>query len=433
LRERLSLQLWPAAGVLTLLVAGVLVTAGILAMGGKSEEQAGGATTRSATATAAPATSDAAKACARGASPASEEPTLFDDLAKGASRDDPHFEVSFGAEISDHSAGAHADLDLEMAVGAENVAPRAFYVTIPPEWGITPGCQIPVGLAIGKLRWDALLGRDGNPCNEPGPLLFDMLNATTDTTNTVEFKDADGNGRPDFAEDKDASGRADVLERYPSFLKRMFPGRLPIRRTVGLFKYVDPPILAQSLFFESLSGSKGTTLVIILQDLGDPEAVPGESGFTDYCTPVGFRISDSGATFQGLPLFTNPTAGRYQFILTAFGERDADGDGIENTLDTCPFDVNQGNPRVKGEGDADEDGLDAACDPNDFEPNPDQDGDGYLNRVDLCPLVPATDTTKQKDADGDGIGDECDTSGNGPNVPDGHVSFALQAGEVVIR
>jgi len=422
--------MWPAAALLALVAAGVGVTVGILAMGGKSEEDAAVAPTRTARATAAP-TTDAAKACARGPAPASEEPTLFDDLADGASRDDPDFEVSFGAEVSDQSAGVHADLNLEMAVGGKNVAPRAFYVTIPPEWGITPGCQIPLGLAIGKLRWDAPLGRDGNPCNEPGPLLFNMLNASTDTANTVEFGDSDGNDRPDFAEDKDASGRADVVEKYPTFLKRMFPGRVPIRRLVGLFKYVDPPILAQSLFFESLSGSKGTTLVIIVQDLGDPEAVRGESGFTDYCTPYGFRISDSGATFEGLPLYTNPAAGRYQFILTAFGERDADGDGIENTLDTCPFDVNQGNPRVKGEGDADEDGLDAACDPNDFEGNPDQDGDGYLNRVDICPLAAGADTTKQKDADEDGIGDECDTSGKGRDVPDGHVSLALGAGEIV--
>jgi hypothetical protein len=130
-----------------------------------------------------------------------------------------------------------------------------------------------------------------------------------------------------------------------------------------------------------------------------------------------------------VPLFTNPAPGRYQFILTAFGQRDADGDGIDNTLDTCPFDANQGDPRVKGEGDADEDGLDAACDPNDFDPNPDQDGDGYLNRVDLCPLVPST----QKDSDGDGIGDECDTSGKGPNKPDGQIPLAIQAAEIVTR
>jgi len=78
-------------------------------------------------------------------------------------------------------------------------------------------------------------------------------------------------------------------------------------------------------------------------------------------------------------------------------------------------------------------GLDAACDPNDFERNPDRDGDGYLNRVDLCPLAAAADTTKQKDADEDGIGDECDMSGKGRDVPDGHVSLALQAGEVVTR
>ena len=410
-------------------VVGVVIVAVILASGGKSTEQQRGAAAPASTGAVSPAETPAPAACAPSGPQPTGERTLFDNLADGASRDDPNFEVSFAAAVADDSAGAHADLTLEMSVRAGDVAPKAFSILMPSQWGITPGCQIPIGLGMGSLRWDVLLGRNGNPCNEPGPLLFTMLNASTDTSDTVDFHDSDNNGTPDYAEDKDHTGRPDVVEKYPSFLNRMFPGRQPLRRTAGLFRYVNPPILAQSLAFEDLDGSDGTTLVLILQDIGDPEAVAGKSGFSDYCTPIRFKLTDSGATYEGSPLYTNPPAGSYQLILTAFGERDADGDGIENALDTCPFDANVGDPRVKGEGDADEDGLDAACDPNDFENNPDQDGDGYLNRDDICPLVPST----QKDIDGDQIGDECDTAGNGPNVADGDVPLVIQAAEITIH
>jgi len=430
LRENISVQWWPVAAIAAVALAGVVVVAAVLSSGGKSaeEQRSPGSPAPPSTRTVSPAATTAPACAPSGPQPTGER-TLFDDLAEGASRDDPNFEATLTAAVSDDSAGAHAHLTLDMSVRAGDVAPKAFSILLPTKWGITPGCEIPIGLGIGALRWDVLLGREGNPCNEPGPLLFTMLNASTNTADTVEFGDSDNNGTPDYAEDKDHTGRADVVEKYPSFLNRLFPGRLPLRRTVGLFPYVNPPILAQSLAFQDLDGSEGTSLALILQDIGDPEAVAGKSGFSDYCTPTGFKLTDSGATYAGSPLYTNPPAGRYQLVLTAFGERDAEGDGIENALDTCPFDANVGNPRVKGEGDADEDGLDAACDPNDFENNPDQDGDGYLNRDDICPLVPST----QKDSDGDEIGDECDTSGNGPDVADGDVPLVVQAGEIVIR
>src|SRR2546422_7930665 len=432
LRESRVAEWWPAAVFAGFVVAAAAVVAVLLVSGGRGELQRRSAQPQpSARTTVAP--SSAAPSCAPSGPQPTSERTLFDDLADGASMDDPNFEVRFEGGVADNSAGAHADLTFNMSVRAGDVAPKAFSILLPSEWGITPGCQIPVGLAIGNLRWDVLLGRNGNPCNEPGPLLFIMLNATIDTSDTVEFTDSDRNGLPDFAEDKDHSGRADVIEKYPSFLNRLFPGRRPLRRTAGLFPYVSPPILAQSLAFQDLDGSDGTTLVLVLQDIGDPEAIAGKSGFSDYCTPSGFRLTDSGATYTGAPLYTNPPPGKYQLVLTAFGERDADGDGIENALDTCPFDANVGNPRVKGDGDADEDGLDAACDPNDFEYNPDQDGDGYLNRDDICPLTKGPDASTQKDSDGDQIGDECDTPGNGPNVADGHVPLVIQSAEVVVR
>jgi len=67
------------------------------------------------------------------------------------------------------------------------------------------------------------------------------------------------------------------------------------------------------------------------------------------------------------------------------------GDGHENRLDVCFAQGNPGwNPREfngLSSQDGDADGLPTACDPNDSQPDADQDGDGWQNRIDNCPLV----------------------------------------------
>jgi hypothetical protein len=105
-------------------------------------------------------------------------------------------------------------------------------------------------------------------------------------------------------------------------------------------------------------------------------------------------------------LYNNPEQeGTYTVTTIAVGQGDADGDGLENSLDTCPVDANIGDPRIKGDGDLDEDGLDAACDPNDDPAtggtNSDQDLDGYVNRQDNCPTL--INGEQDKDAEGNSI------------------------------
>ncbi len=73
---------------------------------------------------------------------------------------------------------------------------------------------------------------------------------------------------------------------------------------------------------------------------------------------------------------------------------DDDGDGITNGLDNCPYDVNA------NQKDNDGDGVGDVCDT-------DNDNDSVTNNLDNCPL---TANTNQKDADGDGVGDSCDTN-----------------------
>lgn len=142
----------------------------------------------------------------------------------------------------------------------------------------------------------------------------------------------------------------------------------------------------------------------------------------------------------GINLITNPKEeGTYTFTTASLGQRDADGDGYENNLDTCPLITNVGDPRAKGVGDVDEDGLDAACDPNDMVTNSDQDGDGYVNRQDNCPLVAnGEEGSNQKDSDRndqgqprpDRIGDDCDPN---PGVPDGELLTNQLSSDVTIK
>lgn len=134
----------------------------------------------------------------------------------------------------------------------------------------------------------------------------------------------------------------------------------------------------------------------------------------------------------GQVLFHNPEAGTYEFTVIARGLPDADGDGYENYLDTCPFDPNVGEPRIGGDGDVDEDGLDAACDPNDLVLNSDQDLDGYSNRYDNCELVAnGENEDNQADEDDDDIGDACDPNPDNADT-EGELIIVTLSDEITI-
>jgi hypothetical protein len=135
-----------------------------------------------------------------------------------------------------------------------------------------------------------------------------------------------------------------------------------------------------------------------------------------------------------MPLSVSPAPGTYTFNVIAAGQRDADGDGYENSFDTCPYETNIGSPRITNDGDLDSDGLDAVCDPSDDPEtggtNSDEDGDGYLNRQDNCPRIAnGEDTTNQHDEDKDQIGDDCDTD---KTVADGELIYYEPAPEIII-
>jgi hypothetical protein len=350
---------------------------------------------------------------------------------------------------------AYASFTPELAVEIENPAPETLsnYTLefglpegdvnfggvvgfLPPEWGIVDGRDIPVGAEVGMLRADATLGLINSPCNQILPVEFTMLNASLDQGDTIDFDTEDGGGDPtteDWAEDLDDNGLIQAIDQWPDFIFRTLEDTTeePIRRSAGMAIVASTPVLLQFLIFppgtfidENIPNDVelGFPSVTLLQNAGDPEIEPEPGAITDFCTSLKSTNQSYGVTLDnpdtaddesGYPLFVNPLNGTYNFTVASVGLRDADGDTFENSLDTCPLVPNVGNPRIPNEGDNDSDGLDAACDPNDDPSsggtNSDQDGDGYLNRQDNCPLIAnGEDTTNQVDDDEDQIGDDCD-------------------------
>ncbi len=310
---------------------------------------------------------------------------------------------------------------------------------IPLDWGIVPGDKIPIGASMGNLFSDATLGLINSACNQVLPVNFDMMNASLDRGNTVSMDDTDDSLTEDFAEDNDGNGNLDFVDRYPDFIDRIVDVQ-PIRRAAGMTIVAGTPVLLQFLIFEpgtlifenevandiiSTDYELGYPTLTLLQAAGDPDIVPEPGIITDFCTPLLTENNTFGETADGDQVMVNPQNGTYTFTTIAVGQRDSDGDGYENTLDTCVLTPNIGNPRVTMDGDLDGDGLDAACDPNDDPAaqgtDSDEDADGYPNRQDNCPLHPNGEREdNQADEDEDQIGDACDPD---PLVENGELTL----------
>jgi len=333
------------------------------------------------------------------------------------------FNPTLSCDVSDHSPEANADVLTDFAIPVGDANYEALVTFTPPEFDLATG--VPLGAHVADLDSLSTLGLLNNPCQTALLVAFDMLNASVDTSDTVSFQDsyADMNG----------NGLVDGVEKYPEFLNTLFPGLTPTIRLFGIAAVAGTPVTMNVVIFEP-----GTTLYGMALDpslgrpsvtvLNNPTAPLAPNAITDFCTPLSiaattFGISqdnpDTAANEGGYVVSTNPTTSD-EYTVTAYARsmRDADGDGLENSMDTCPYDVNSGE-------DNDRDGIDAACDPNDDvnENAGDYDDDVYANRGDNCPLVangPAQEDApgvgNQLDTDGDDIGDACDPY---PYTPDG--------------
>jgi len=352
------------------------------------------------------------------------------------------FNPTLKVTVANPEPEVSSDFTTEFGVPAGDVNFAALVGFIPKDWGVVPGSDLDIGLQVGVLSSTATLGLVNGACNTPLPVSFNMLNGSLDPSDTVSFLDADENGTQDFAEDKDANDIPDAVDKLPDFIQRIVPDLVPIRRAAGVTSIAGVNVLLQFLVYEPGSvidaalpsdPELGYPSVTFLQNAGDPEADPVPSPITDFCSPLESVNTSLGTAEDGTVLFVNPQDGTYTFTTVTFGQRDTDDDGIQNSMDTCPFDANVGDSTIPGDGDVDLDGLDAACDPSDSDTKSDEDDDGYPNRGDNCPLIAnGEDGTNQADADTDSIGDECDTAGNGPDTADGELASATLTADVAI-
>ena len=324
----------------------------------------------------------------------------------------PHLDAS----LSNSSPGAAADLNLDFSIDAPDPIFEAIVTFMPGDMYVAPDDDVANGAIAGKLDAQSTLGLFNGDCNTLLPVYFDLVEANTDIHNTIPlyygYNDNDGNGLPEN------------VDRYPDFLTRLAPNLQPIERLYGQtlvagiqtfinFVVYEPGVKIARL--PEMDASLGYPVVIYLNDTTAP-AIP--FAITDFCTPLGTNTTiygtsrdnpDTPADESGTTLKRNPpSAGTYNVVSFVRSQWDADGDGIENTMDPCPFSADPGwNPRGNGDpaADLDNDGLPNSCDPSPNDANADQDDDGYKNKQDNCPLVAEN---YPPDYDHDGIGDSCD-------------------------
>ncbi|HEU4759002.1 MAG TPA: calcium-binding protein [Dehalococcoidia bacterium] len=372
---------------------------------------------------------------------------------------DPQATVS----LSDTTPGANANmlarvcLDFDSACGLiQSPADEANFLSVvsftPAPFFVAHDADIPDGAGVAMVSSQATLGLFNGPCVPSGlKPSFKMLDATTNTAGpTVSFEDGpDANTTGEIFEDDDGDGLPNGVEMYPEFLLRMFPGLTPSARMYGQTSVVGMDTSVSVVVFEpgtsilglNIDPSLGYPSVTILNNTGDPGAIPAASIITDFCTPFLVEITTCGfvqdraqmtpsnpcPARSGTPYRANPsTDATVNFVARASGLPDADGDGFDNGFDTCPYDPNLEDPRTTQGPDVD--GIDPSCDPDPASPcgpgalddvfAADCDRDGFLNRGDDCPLVA---NPGQEDTDQDRIDDACDQN---PNATDGAVPLA---------
>ncbi len=415
----------------------------------------------------------------------------------------------------------------------------------------------PVGAVAGKAYVAGKFGALNAPCDQDfsstaGAWGYPyLMNATVDNRLPMEYSSLPpgsiGSEGPleFFRDDGNGNGLPRHVDRYPSFLNRIFdpdrvgdingdgdefdyvvetdteenPGASPAdwygrvepirpvaRYTISWFVSTQAQLLQILVFspgalaaFDAphpLSGLGDPALgYVVVAIMGDPTHPPGPSDVTDFCspsetmvmlwgktrdnpctggtcpnsdTPCYFGCGSNGcinlvvepspsscppvdeslsgtcldpSTYEGncVRYANPPTAGTHLFNVYQQSQRDADNDGKENTLDTCPLTYDTLDARTGVGPDIDSDRIPevaGSCDTVNDPPtgNEDQDGDGFKNTQDNCPIVwnpdqkesetvtPYASAAKRGGSRADGIGDACDPN---PTKADGHFHTVL--------
>ena len=411
--------------------------------------------------------------------------TLFGMLV---GRDTAHatsFDPQITVEVADTTAGATSDIITGLNIPAPDSNFGGNVGLIPAQWGVAADADIPDGAVVAFVRSLATLSLLASPCSTTLTVEFTMVDGTTNTSNTITPAGPPDDPLENLAQDADNNGIFDAADKYPSYLNEMFPGVTPRARLVGWTDPVDGlTVILNFIVFEpgdtiaevgvTPDERLGFPSVTVLQN---PEAAPGASVIGDFCTtllantttfgvtrdnqcspppgpgdcgePAATKIKNRVQAVEGVTSSgegghvyrTNPPDGLYTFLGYGQSLYDADDDGIENPLDTCPYTANpEFNPRAENPAlDPDNDGIPSICDDVESEGLPpiasvppcptsgifDNDEDCFGDRGDNCPQVKngiddfgnTIGLNNQADTDSDGIGDSCD---NDPIRPDGH-------------
>jgi len=214
---------------------------------------------------------------------------------------------------------------------------------------------------------------------------------------------------------------------------------LPIKLSVeGIVPTIDSVNWEpRTLVFESRSDKRDSvagTINIGLFDFGGAALDPGRGTLAHIGISVPpqpyrrlVRVDTLRLPIANSPMLVQPNLDGFVPVFVGFEEvTDADGDGLLDPDDNCPYRYNPNQLDSDGDGagdacdnclglsnsgqaDADGDGLGDACDTC-----TDTDGDGFGNpgyALNTCPTdnCPNVRNAGQQDTDGDGLGDECDT------------------------
>jgi len=346
----------------------------------------------------------------------------------------------------------------EVPLGDANLAGVIAFT--PSAFTVPAAADLPIGAIVARLNSIPTLGLINGPCASLLPVNFTFMNASVDVNDTIDpLPYTISNNLQNLAQDANGNGLQDGMEKYPSYLNTLFKNQQPRARYVAFTSLSFASglwVVLQFLIFEPGASPNSDTLPALDAALGypnvtvlqDPTQPPSVGAVTDFCTSLKVRTvingeSEDNANTEtneaGKTVRQNPSSdGTYSFILWNRSQRDADGDGLENSLDTCPYAANVENPRKSAAegGDPDLDGVDSICDPvpgSACTPTAlDCDGDQYTNRQDNCPLVANGETQantpgvgNQTDNDfvfgplnvGDTIGNACDQN---QGTLDGH-------------
>lgn len=369
--------------------------------------------------------------------------------------------TDYSVTLSSSSASANSSYTVTFTVDSPHSLDEAHVSFIPSAWSVANDAAIPNGAIVGSLSLSQSESVSNSACNDSKFLNFTLLEATTNTTSNLlaDTPRIPSATWPGLA-DADSNGLADAVDKYPTFLTNAFPGLTPRSRAYGS---VDAAIgginrVINVLVFDPgtalpgmdpISVSLGYIVVVVAQDPTAPAAV---STVSDQCSAFVYTRQDRGLTNNnndtpaneaGFLYRTNPaTEGTYTFMEYLRSRRDFDNDGIENSLDTCPYDSTPAwNPRISDAiNDPDGDGIPGkddpasgdqllagtGCDSTPLTAATDPDGDGFTNRQDNCALVA---NALQEDPDADGIGSACDVV---DTAPDGHLHEACVTTNVSI-